>query len=166
MNNGTALIGSRVLQSFDNKENIQNNNNKTGNVHVCTYKRYILAHSCNHCCRRKAMRIAYSECVFVALGIQNSMRTHHIVICGLSGCTVFLHIISQTERSSKKKVTKQKICVLIFLQLSSETFLILRIILRDSIINVHGSVVKHPLFLSGFNENRTFSIDFRKILKH
>ena len=38
--------------------------------------------------------ITKSECVFVALGIQNAMRMHHIVICSLFGSTVFFHVIS------------------------------------------------------------------------
>ena len=32
--------------------------------------------------------------VFVDLGTQNSMLMRHIVICGLSGSTIFSHIIS------------------------------------------------------------------------
>ena len=33
-------------------------------------------------------------CVFVALGIQHATRMLHIVICGLSRSTKFVHIIS------------------------------------------------------------------------
>jgi len=40
--------------------------------------------------------ITYSECVLIALGIQHAMFMHHIVICSLSGSTIFFHIISQT----------------------------------------------------------------------
>ena len=35
-----------------------------------------------------------SVCVFVALGIEHAMRMRHIVISGLSGSTVFFHIVS------------------------------------------------------------------------
>jgi len=44
------------------------------------YKRNIQARSRNHCCRRKAISITYSERVSVALGIQNAMRMRHIVV--------------------------------------------------------------------------------------
>ena len=39
----------------------------------------------------KTISITYSQCVSIALGIQHAMRAHHI---GLSGSTIFLHIIS------------------------------------------------------------------------
>jgi hypothetical protein len=35
-----------------------------------------------------------SDCVFVALGIQHAMHMLHTVIYGLSGSTIFFHIIS------------------------------------------------------------------------
>jgi hypothetical protein len=43
--------------------------NRTGNVPP--YKRNIEARSCEHFCREKAIHIAYSDCMFVALGIHN-----------------------------------------------------------------------------------------------
>ena len=33
-------------------------------------------------------------CVSVALAIQMTHAPYYIVICGLSGCTIFLHIVS------------------------------------------------------------------------
>jgi hypothetical protein len=61
--------------------------------------------------------ITYSECVSVAFGIQHAMRVRHIVICRLSGSTMF-HITSQTARLSKKKIIEHKMRALIF----SKTF--------------------------------------------
>ena len=54
----------------------------------------IEARSCNHCCGGKAISIAYSKCVFVAFVIQHVMVMRHIVICDLSGSTIFFHIVS------------------------------------------------------------------------
>ena len=36
----------------------------------------------------------YSMCAFVVLGTQREMRLRPIVVCGLSGSTMFFHIIS------------------------------------------------------------------------
>ena len=45
------------------------------------------------------MSITYSECVFLAIGIQHAMRMCYVVIIdGLSVSTVFVHIISQTQK--------------------------------------------------------------------
>ena len=52
------------------------------------------ARSCNKRCSGKAMSITYSECVSVALGIQHALLVRHTVICGLSGTTIFFHIVS------------------------------------------------------------------------
>jgi len=41
------------------------------------------------------------------------MHMRHIVICGLSGCTIFSYIIPLPSRLSKNKIIKHKMCVLI-----------------------------------------------------
>jgi tRNA A22 N-methylase len=58
----------------------------------CTYKRNIEARSRIIFCHGKALSITYSQCASVALVIQAAMRMHRIVICGLSGCTIFSRI--------------------------------------------------------------------------
>ena len=52
----------------------------------------IQARSYNHSCSGKAVSI--TKCMFVDLGIQHAFHVCHIVICGLSGSTIFWHIIS------------------------------------------------------------------------
>jgi len=48
--------------------------------------------------------ITYSECVFVALGIQHAICMRHIVNCGQPGSAVFFHIVSKTVFLSKKRM--------------------------------------------------------------
>ena len=57
-------------------------------------ERNIRARSCKHCCCGKAVSIIDSECVSVALGIQQEMHMRHIAICGLPRSTNYFHIIS------------------------------------------------------------------------
>ena len=47
-----------------------------------------------HCYNRKPIHMTYFGCVFVDLGIQHAMCTHHIAMYGLPGSTIFCHLIS------------------------------------------------------------------------
>jgi len=58
------------------------------------YKRNIEVHLCNHHCCGKVINISYSEQVSVALGTQDAKCMHCTAICGLSGSTIFFHVIS------------------------------------------------------------------------
>ena len=51
------------------------------------------ARSPNNGSSGKAIHVEYSKCVSVALSIQHATRTRRIPIYGLSGCTIFFHII-------------------------------------------------------------------------
>ena len=73
--------------------------------------------------------------LLVALGIQHAMRVHHIVNCGLPGCTTFFHFISQTARFSGKKMFTHEMCLDFLNIFFSETFFILGRTEGDMIIN-------------------------------
>ena len=72
------------------------------------------ARSCNHCCIGKAISIAHSQFVFVALVVQHAMRMRHIVICGLPRSTIFFPHYLINGKIFGKKVIEHKIRVLIF----------------------------------------------------
>jgi hypothetical protein len=66
-------------------------------------QRHTEVRSRNQCCHGKAIRITYSECVLVALVIQHVNRMEpYYVTCGLSGSTIFSHIVSNGKIFGKK----------------------------------------------------------------
>jgi hypothetical protein len=62
----------------------------------------------------------------------------------------YFYTLSRKQHDIAKKVIEYKMHVLIFSTTFSETILNLRIIQRDSIINVHRSSCKVPLILVRF----------------
>ena len=105
------------------------------------YDRNIEARSRNHCCRREAMSITYSECVLCSLSYpaRKAHASYDIIICGLSGSTISY---KRHDFGGKKYVIEHKMCVWFSLQLLSETFLGLQRTEPDTIIKLLGSPCK------------------------
>jgi hypothetical protein len=119
--------------------------------HAMYAKQNVEARSRNHCCRGKAISIIYSECVCcLSYPAHTAHAPYYIVTCGLSGCTIFFtHYLINCTIFGKMLLNIK--CVFWFsLQLLSETFLILRRIQRDIIINVHRSSCRVPVVLVRF----------------
>jgi len=69
--------------------------NKTGSVHIMIHWAAFMQPLCSGI----AKSVTYSECVFVALGVQYAMCMLHIIICGLPRRTVrYFSILSHKGR--------------------------------------------------------------------
>jgi hypothetical protein len=65
-------------------------------------KRNIEARSGNYRHSGRAISITYSDYMLVALGIQRVMRMPHVVVSGLSGCTIFSTLSHKWHDCRKK----------------------------------------------------------------
>jgi hypothetical protein len=92
-------------------------------------------------CVRACVRVRSSSLTFPAC---KSYAPLFDVICVLSGSTTFFYII--TARFSRKDI-EHKMCVLIFSTTFAKTFLIIRIIQLDIVINVKTFAFKVPVNL-------------------
>jgi hypothetical protein len=125
----------------------------------------------NHCCRGEGKSMKCYECVSVLLPSLIRMKFTtllRVIICHL--CPVWLYhvfphyIINDTIFG--KKLLDIKCLLWYSLQLLSETFLTLRSIKRDIIINLRWSSYKMLVILVRLYSNLNFFNKFRKILKY
>ena len=94
----------------------------------------------NHCCNGKTISVTYSECAFVALGIQHAVRMHSIMLSSVVCPAVpyfptlsrkWLNFRGGGEFLNTKRVLRFSE------QILSETFLFLIRTERDMIKNVY-----------------------------
>jgi len=88
--------------------------------------------------------------VFVALAIQHAMRMRRFVLPSVVWLALpYFPTLSHKWRDFRKKDNMElKTYVLIFSKILSETFLILRRIQWDTIVNAHRSSCKVPVILA------------------
>jgi hypothetical protein len=120
--------------------------------------------SCNHCCSGKTISVTCSECV---CSLRYPACIAHAPHCYLWPARLY-NILPPCHTNGsifggEKKLLNLK-CVFSFsIRLFFETFLFPRRNEHDMIKKVCiGLHVKHPLFLSYFNETWIFLADFRK----
>jgi hypothetical protein len=108
----------------------------------CTHKRDIKALSRKHYCRERAIIISYSEPVSVSLVMQHEMGMRCIIKSSMACPSV--------SYFRGKKLLNMKFVFWFSLNILSETFLILRLNVRDLIKSVHWPSCKSPVIPATF----------------
>jgi hypothetical protein len=107
--------------------------------------RNVEAHSRNHGCCGQAVRITYPECICSLSYPACSAHAPYCCLWPVRLYHIFPHLINGTVFGGLEMLLNIK-CVFWFrVQLASETFLILRRMKQDVIINVHRSSCKLPV---------------------
>jgi hypothetical protein len=89
------------------------------------------------------MTITYSECVSVAVFIQHVKRMRRIILSSVACLALqYFSTLSHKRHDFRKRLLNIKCFFWLCLQLLSETYLILRRLQRDTIINVRRSACK------------------------
>jgi hypothetical protein len=99
-----------------------------------------------HCCSAEAIII--NECYVCVLALLINIQIASLCACAILSSVAcpalkFFPTLSPKRSGFRENVTKHKMCVLNFSTFLFETFLILRIIRRHVIINIHISVGLH-----------------------
>jgi len=102
-----VLLGSKCRKGRKNDHYEILNKTPTVRTQACSY---------NHCCIGKAIRISYSECAFVALGIQPAMRMRHTGLYNIFPRYLIKDMLFE------RKLLNIKCMVFSPLQILSETF--------------------------------------------
>ena len=93
----------------------------------------------------------YSECVYLAFVIQYVKHMHHIILSSVACLALpYFSTLSHKSLTFWKNITEHKMRVLTFSTNLSETFLNLRRIQQDTIINVLKSSCDVPIILVRF----------------
>jgi hypothetical protein len=105
----------------------------------------------NHCCYRKAICTAYSECVSVVLVTQHAKGMGRIILPSVVCLALpYFCTLSHKRNDFREMLLNTKRVFWFFLQLLSETFLILRRTQRNIVINIDSFLCKVPVILVRF----------------